>query len=102
MKQAWLTCHPQWKYHHRHKILWLQLLLLSDSLGGSISVLVDLGHGFPSTSDTAARCVGFAHRRVVCGPPSEHVLQLLSPVPLDLSAGLSFPAVHGECIVAAG
>lgn len=37
MKQARLTCHPQWKYHHRHKILWLELLLLSYSLGGSIS-----------------------------------------------------------------
>lgn len=60
------------------------------------------GHGFPSTSDTAARCVGFAHWRVVCGPPSEHILQLLSPVPLDLSARLSFSAVHGKCIVSAG
>lgn len=36
MKQARLTCHPQWKYHYRHKILWLELLLLSCSLGGSI------------------------------------------------------------------
>lgn len=102
MKLARLTCHPQWKYHHSDKVLCLRLLLLSYSLGGSISVSVDLGHGFPSTSDTAARCVGFTHRRVVCGPPPEHLLQLLSPVPLDLSASLSFPAVHGECVVAAG
>ena len=53
-------------------------------------------NGFPSSSDTAAGGVGFAHRRLVCGPPSEHVLQLLPPVPLDLSPGLPFPALHGE------
>lgn len=70
----------------------------------AFQLLVELGggNGFPSTSDTAARRVGFAHWRVVCGPPSEHILQLLSPVPLDLSAGLSFSAVHGKCVVIGG
>lgn len=39
MKQSWLTCHPQWKCHHRHNILWLELLhsFLSCSLGGTVS-----------------------------------------------------------------
>lgn len=70
----------------------------------AFQLLVELGggHGFPSASDTAAGCVGFAHRRVVRGPPSEHLLQLLSPVPLDLSAGLSLSAVHGKCVGTAG
>lgn len=39
MKRSWLTCHPQWKCQHKHKILWLALLqsFLSYSLGESIS-----------------------------------------------------------------
>lgn len=56
----------------------------------------DGGDGFPSSSDIAAGCVGLAHGRLVCGPPSEHVLQLLPPLPLDLSPGLPLLAVHGE------
>lgn len=54
------------------------------------------GDGFPSSSDIAAGCVGFSHRRLVCGPPSEHVLQLLPPLPLDISPGLPLSAVHGS------
>lgn len=54
------------------------------------------GDGFPSSSDTAAGCVGFAHRRLVCGPPSEHVLQLLPSLPLDISPGLPLSSVHGS------
>lgn len=38
MKQSWVTCHPQWKCHHRHKILWLYSFL-SYSLGRSISAI---------------------------------------------------------------
>lgn len=60
------------------------------------------GHGIPSSSDIAAGCVGFTHRRLVCGPPSEHVLQLLPPLPLDISSGLPLSAVHGKHIFTAG
>lgn len=55
-------------------------------------------NGLPSSSDIAAGCVGFTHRRLVCGPPSEHILQLLPPVPMDISPGLPFPSVHGKNI----
>lgn len=54
------------------------------------------GNGFPSSPDTAAGRVGFAHWRLVCGPPSEHILQLLPPLPLDISPGLPLPALHGK------
>lgn len=104
MKQSWLTCHPQWKCHHRHKTLWLELhSLLSYSLGGSVSALgwTWSGDGFPSSSNITAGCVGFTHRRVVCGPTSEHVLQLLPPLPLDISPGLPLSAVHGKHIFTA-
>lgn len=57
------------------------------------------GDGFPSSSDTAAGRVGFAHGWLVCGPPSEHVLQLLPPLPLDISTGLPLSAVHGKHIL---
>lgn len=60
------------------------------------------GDGFPSSSDTAAGRVGFAHRRLVCGPPSEHVFQLLPPLPLDISTGLPLSAVHGKHIFTTG
>lgn len=53
------------------------------------------GDGLPSSSDIAARGVGFTHRWLVCGPPSEHVLQLLPPLPLDISPGVSLSFVHG-------
>ena len=60
------------------------------------------GDGFPGSSDTAAGCVGFAHRRLVCGPPSEHVLQLLPPLPLDIPPGLPLSVVHGKHVFTAG
>lgn len=60
------------------------------------------GNGFPSSPDTAAGCVGFSHWRMVCGPPSEHVLQLLPPLPLDISPGLPLPAVHGKASSSVG
>lgn len=59
------------------------------------------GNGFPSSPDTAAGCVGFTHRRLVCGPPSEHILQLLPPLPVDLSPGLPLPAVYGKALSSA-
>lgn len=70
----------------------------------AFQLLVELegGDGFPSSSDTAAGCVGFAHRRLVCGPTSEHVLQLLPPLPLDISSGLPLFAVHGKLVFTAG
>lgn len=58
-------------------------------------------NGFPSSSDTAAGCVGFTHGRLVCGPPSEHLLQLLPPVPVDISPGLPLSAVYGKYILMA-
>lgn len=54
------------------------------------------GNGFPSSPDTAAGCVGFTHWWLVCGPPSEHILQLLPPLPLDISPGFPLPAVYGK------
>lgn len=63
-----------------------------------LSVEPEGGHGFPSAPDTAAGCVGFTHGGLVCGPPSEHILQLLPPLPLDISAGLPLPAVHGKAL----
>lgn len=64
----------------------------------AFQLLVELagGDGFSSSSDIATGCVGFAHRRLVCGPPSEHILQLLPPLPLDISPGLPLSAVHGS------
>lgn len=60
------------------------------------SVGPDGGHGFPGSSDFATGCVGLTDWRLVCGPPSEHLLQLFSPLPLDISSGLPFSAIHGK------
>lgn len=58
----------------------------------------EVGNGFPSPPDTAAGCVGFTYRRLVCGPPSEYILQLLPPLPVDISPGLPFPPVYGKAL----
>lgn len=63
------------------------LLLLVDPVGGD---------GFPSSSDTATGGVGLTDRWMVCGPPSEHLLQLLPSLPVDISPCLPLSAVHGE------
>ena len=52
--------------------------------------------GFPGSSDFAAGGVGFPDWRLVRGPPSEYVFQLLSPVLVDIPPGLPLLAVHGE------
>lgn len=52
--------------------------------------------GLPSSPDPEAGCVGFTHGRMVCGPPSEHVLQLLPLVSMDISTGVPLSAVHGK------
>lgn len=100
MKQSWLTCHPQWKCHHRHSIVWLELphFFWAAALEEHFLHLLEPegGDGFPSSSDIAAGCVGFTHRWLVCGPPPEHILQLLPPLPLDISPGLPLSSVHGK------
>lgn len=70
------------------------------ALGEAFQLLVEPegGDGFPSSSDTAAGRVGFAHWRVVCGSPPEHILQLLPPLPLDISPGFPLSSVHGKFI----
>lgn len=69
-------------------------------MGEAFQLLVEPegGDGFPSSSDTAAGRVGFAHWRVVCGSPPEHILQLLPPLPLDISPGFPLSSVHGKFI----
>lgn len=65
----------------------------------SFCLTLNGGDGLPSSTDFAAGCVGFTHRRLVCGPPSEHILQLHPPVPVDLSPGLPLSSVHGKTTV---
>lgn len=52
--------------------------------------------GLSSSPNLEAGRVGVAHGRLVCGPPSEHLLQLLPLVPMDISPGVPLSAVHGK------
>lgn len=55
--------------------------------------------GLSGSSDIAAGSVGLFDRRMVRGSSSEYLLELLSPLPLDIPLGLPLSSVYGEYII---
>lgn len=87
MTRSWSDCHPKWKCHHRHAVLWLELLHShwSCTVGRSISAL-----GWTWWWTWVPRLFRYCDR--VCGP---HWLEAGMWTPIRAPSPIVFTSTFG-------